>query len=124
MAVRWVPAAVVRPHRCAFIPFLGSHHPRGFFDFGTEIMAFDGHAYCSVVAAEQMAAAMGWAPVGDKLAAEAKVTDRDARIAELEAEVADRDETIAAFGVLKRAKAIQEPRGPGRPRKNPEEVAA
>jgi hypothetical protein len=32
MSIRWVPAAVIRPNKCAFIPFIGSHHPKGFFD--------------------------------------------------------------------------------------------
>lgn len=61
--MRWVPSAAVRPNHCACIPFVAGRHPEGFFDFGTEIMAFDGHVYVSVVAAKQMASAMGWGPV-------------------------------------------------------------
>lgn len=78
--MRWVPSAVKRPNHCAAIPFVAGHHPEGFFDFGTEILAFDGHVYVSVVAAKQMAAYMGWAPVG--------VNPLERRVAELEAELA------------------------------------
>lgn len=78
--MRWVPSAVKRPNHCAAIPFIAGHHPEGFFDFGTEILAFDGHVYVSVVAAKQMAERMGWAPVG--------VNPLERRVAELEAELA------------------------------------
>jgi len=116
MSIRWVPAAVIRPNRCAFIPFVGSHHPKGFFDFGTEIMAFDGHAYCSVVAAEQMAAAMGWAPAGDRLAAEAHVKALEADVEAAKAEADELRAQLAAVEVLKQGSFTQT-RPPGRPRK-------
>lgn len=114
--MRWVQAAQIRPHRCSFIPFVAGHHPKGFFDFGTEIMAFDGHAYCSVVAAEQMAGAMGWAPAGD-------ASNLRARVRELEAVVALKDEEVAALQVkldavqVLRQAGYEAARRPGRPKK-------
>jgi hypothetical protein len=83
--MRWVPSAVKRPNHCAAIPFIAGHHPEGFFDFGTEICAFDGHVYVSVVAAKQMAEYMGWAP-------KARVNPLAARVAQLEADLAVAEE--------------------------------
>lgn len=114
--MRWVPAAVKRPNRCSFIPFIASHHPKGFFDFGTEIMAFDGHAYCSVVAAEQMAAAMGWVPNGDVVAARAQVTAIEAQLEQVRAEADELRVQLAAVEVLKQGPFTQT-RPPGRPKK-------
>lgn len=115
--MRWVPAAVTRPHRCAFIPFIGSHHPEGFFDFGTEIMAFDGHAYCSVVAARQMAEAMGWAPAGGVNPLTAKVASLEAENEQLRAVLGARERELAAVEVLK-AGGFTQARKPGRPPKD------
>lgn len=114
--MRWVPAAVKRPNRCAFIPFVSSHDPRGFFDFGTEIMAFDGHAYCSVTAAEQMAQAMGWTPAGDAAAARARVAELEAELVDARAETAGLQCQLDAVEVLKQGPFTQT-RPPGRPRK-------
>jgi hypothetical protein len=114
--MRWVPAAAVRPNRCAFIPFIGSHHPRGFFDFGTEIMAFDGHAYCSVVAAEQMAAAMGWAPAGDSFALKQRVRELEDQVAQKADEMAALQAQVDAVHTLRQA-GYEPARKPGRPRK-------
>src|SRR3954470_12894032 len=116
MSIRWVPAAVIRPNRCSFIPFIGSHHPKGFFDAGTEIMAFDGHAYCSVVAAEQMAALMGWVPSGDVMAARARVAEVEAELEAAREETAAVRRELAAVEVLKQGSFTQT-RPPGRPKK-------
>lgn len=116
MSIRWVPAAVIRPNKCAFIPFIGSHHPKGFFDFGTEIMAFDGHAYCSVVAAEQMAALMGWVPSADVMAARARVAEVEAELEAAREETAGVRRELAAVEVLKQGSFTQT-RPPGRPKK-------
>lgn len=57
--LRWVPTAAIRPHKCAAIPFIGqSGNGKGFFDTGTDY--FNDRVYISVVAAEQMAQALGW----------------------------------------------------------------
>lgn len=116
MAPRWVPVAARRPNRCAFIPFLGSHHPGGYFDFGTEIMVFDGHVYCSVIAAEQMATLMGWVPSGDVALSNTKVVEQHERIAELEAERDDLRTQLEAVHTL-RAAGYTPSKKPGRPPK-------
>lgn len=114
--LRWVQAAQARPHRCSFIPFIGGHQAKGFFDFGTEIMAFDGHAYCSVVAAEQMAAAMGWAPAGDAANLKAKVVELELAVAQARDETAALQAQLDAVHVLKQA-GYQPSRKVGRPPK-------
>ena len=112
--MRLVAHAAIRPHRCAVIPFIAnSNTAEGFIDTGYDLPGWDPHVYVSVQAVKEMARLIGWGP---------QLTDPEparlkARVAELEAQVADRDGQIAAFGVLKRSKAIQEPRPPGRPRK-------
>lgn len=114
--MRWVPAAVVRPHRCALIPFVGSHHPRGFFDYGTEMQAFDGHVYVSVVAAEQMARHLGWVAPGDVVNANRRVADLEARLERAHAEAETLREQLGAVRVLKNAGFAQS-NPPGRPKK-------
>lgn len=118
--MRWVPAAVVRPHRCACIPFIGSHDAGGFFDFNTEIAAFDGHVYVSVVAARQMAEYMGWVPRDqrdrEKDALRGEIEALNAKAAELEGRVAAQSEELAAVHVLKRG-GFGSSAKPGRPPK-------
>lgn len=60
--MRWVQQAVMAPHRCAAIPFIGnSNARRGFFDLEMDAREMD-HLYVSAEAAEQMARALGWEP--------------------------------------------------------------
>lgn len=113
--MRWVAAAVARPHRCALIPFVGSHHSRGFFDYGTEIQAFDGHVYVSVVAAEQMAAALGWAP-GDTNVLKAKNRELEDALAMKDDELTGLREQLGAVQILKN-NGFAQTRPPGRPKK-------
>lgn len=80
--MRWVPAAVKRPHQCACIPFVGSHDPAGFFDFGTDMPVMDGHVYVSVIAAQQMAAALGWVSGGDALELQREIEKLRAQLKE------------------------------------------
>jgi hypothetical protein len=63
-------------------------------------MAFDGHAYCSVVAAEQMAALMGWVPSGDVAAARARVAEVEAELEAAREETAGVRRELAAVEVL------------------------
>lgn len=118
--MRHVPVAAVRPHRCACIPFIGSHDAGGFFDFGTEIAAFDGHVYVSVVAAGLMAEAMGWVPAGDIAREREGFKEQTAvQVARIDALEAERDELqgrIDAIHVLKMHGAVEGAK-PGRPRK-------
>lgn len=113
--MRWVQAAQARPHKCSFIPFIGGHHPEGFFDAGTEIMAFDGHVYCSVVAARQMAEMMGWAPAGDANL-KAKVRELEDQVQQAKDETAALQTQLDAVQVLRQA-GYEAARKPGRPRR-------
>lgn len=116
--MRWVPAAAVRPHRCACIPFIGSHDPGGFFDFNTEIAAFDGHVYVSVVAARQMAEYMGWQPAGQNAreieALQGEKVALEARVADLETERDELMGQLAAVDTLRNGAFVNASRG-GRP---------
>lgn len=111
--MRLVSDAVVPPARCAFVPFIGgSNDPVGFFWNGNS-------TYVSFTAFKKMADIAGWVPAK----ADADVGElgaRDARIAELEAELAREREKTAAVEVLKLNGAVSA-RKPGRPKK---EVAA
>lgn len=115
--MRWVPSAVKRPNHCAAIPYIAGHHPEGFFDFGTEILAFDGHVYVSVVAAKEMAQYMGWAPAGGVNPLEREVAQLKADLAAAEAKNVELEKfresarhTLEQFG-----KSIPA-RKPGRPK--------
>lgn len=78
---RIVPTADIRPHHCVVFPQLGSSHRDGYFDTGNEIVAIDPHAYVSVHAVKVLAAELGW--IGPD-----QIAEKDDRIAQLEAEVA------------------------------------
>lgn len=112
--MRWLETAAVRPHRCACIPFIAGSQAEGFFDFGTEIQAFDGHVYVSVVAAKQMAEAMGWAPKGPDQSA-AKVEKLQAELDGVRDELAQAQAELEAVHVLKRG-GFASSRKPGRPK--------
>lgn len=57
--MKWVESAVVKPHRCAVIPFIGTHDDLGFIDTGSEMDGFDNHVYVSVRAVHEMARLLG-----------------------------------------------------------------
>lgn len=109
-AIRHVQFCQRRPHRCAAIPFIGQTHPKGFFDTGTEF--FGERVYISVVAAEEMARALGWASPAEARAMRMRHQDLEERHAAAleELKIARR-----AVDAITTAKA---------PRRKKEEVAA
>lgn len=124
--MRWVAAAAARPHRCAFLPQLGSHHPRGYFDTGTSFLGE--HVYVSVVAAEMMAAQLRMVPGADLRQARAQTAAARAEVERLRAELEEaekfRESAQHAFGKLGGDGRIPA-RKPGRPKtKKQEGVAA
>jgi hypothetical protein len=116
--VRWVRTAALRPQRCLFIPFIGANHPKGFLTTNTNVDEWN-HAYLSVEAAELFSRFMGWDPPGAAAAERAKTQVALDRIAELEAEVAERDRALEAAGLIADGYSLR--RKPGRPKK---EIAA
>lgn len=76
--MRVVDQAVHMPHHCAVLPYVGNGRSR-FFDTGTDLDRQ--RVYVSFVAVCEMARQLGW--VGPSA-----VKDKDAQIAELEAEIA------------------------------------
>ena len=114
--MRWVEVAAVRPHHCAHIPFLGTNHPKGYFDWGTELWGGD-HAYCSVVAAEEMARFLGWVPPDVVRHHEQTVIGLQERIGELEACLAEAERfreaaeyTLNQFGATVKKKPGRKPK--------------
>ena len=103
--MRYVQHAAIAPHRCAVIPFIGNSNGRGFIDTGQDLRGWDPHVYVSVEAAEEMAKFIGWSPKTAEQAVQVKLAERDKRIAELEAELAEADRfrdaatyTLETFG--------------------------
>lgn len=96
--MRWVSQAVIRPSRCAVIPFIGnSSGTRGFIDTGQDLPGWDNHVYISVEAVEEMARMIGWAPRPTVPPAEKE----KARIAQLEAEKLQLAQVVDAVEILK-----------------------
>ena len=119
--MRWVECAAIRPQRCAVIPFIGASHEKGFIDTGSELQGFDNHVYVSVVAVEEMARFIGWAPPHDTAGKDREIAEKDRRIADLEAQLAEADNELNAVHVLK-GKGWTPARKPGRPPKQKETV--
>jgi hypothetical protein len=111
--VRYVQHAALRPHHCAVIPFIGNTNGRGFIDTGIDLPGWDPHVYVSVEAVEEMAREIGWQPAHISAQAATRAGEKDARIAELEAEVADKTERLEAVQVLRSA-GYTSARKPGR----------
>ena len=63
--MRFVETAVIRPNRCAVIPFIASNDDEGFIDTGSEMDGFEQHVYVSVKAVKEMARMIGWVGPGD-----------------------------------------------------------
>lgn len=114
---------VKAPNRCAAIPFLSSSNPdpEGFFDTGMEMPGFDNHIYVSVTYVRQAAEYLGYVRAEEAHDLRASVLERDARIAQLEAEAADRDREFDAIDILA-SRGFTARKKPGR--KPSEKVAA
>lgn len=123
--MRWVDQASIRPMRCAVLPYVGNGGGNAFIDTGMELDGFDNHVYISDVAAEAIAREMlGWVPPGELRGAQVEIERLNARVSELEDELAEADKfaesaryTLEKFGTQVRKK-------PGRPKKKEEEVTA
>lgn len=94
--MRLVPSALTSPSRCAALPYIGRDHPLGYFDTGSELPGrgdqYDSHVYISVVAAQEMARMLDWAPPEDVAELKQALAASLLRVEELERE---RDEALA-----------------------------
>lgn len=113
--MRFVEVAARLPQRCAFIPFIGSHHERGYFMGDCELPGGD-TPYVSVVAVLEMARMLGMEPAGQSAAYERALVVKDAEIADLQEQLAKAREKLNAVEVLKSA-GFTQARRPGRPSK-------
>lgn len=99
--ILWVQRPTHFPGVCAVMPTVGGAHPAGYFDTGQTNPATAERVYVSVAAVVTMAEMLGFRR---GQAPDSKRTKTlEARVAELEAEVAERDEQLAAVHTLKRA---------------------
>lgn len=115
--LRHMRSAAGTPHHCAFLPQLGANHPLGYFSFGTRCSRCDGHVVSSVVAARQMAAAMGYRPAQGESAVQRRlVAAEEARDAAL-ARVAELEQVLGSVEALKASGVFVQARKPGRPKK-------
>ena len=124
--MRIVDRALIKPSRCAVLPYIGTDHERGFVDTGSEIPGkgdqWDWHVYVSVVAVEEMARLIGGGGVKD-------MHNAHDRIAQLEAELEQaRDDLAKAELVLDSIDALESAnfrarRKTGRPKVKTEAVA-
>lgn len=118
--MRWVEVAARLPQRCAFIPYIGAHSPRGFFQADFELPGGD-TPYVSVVALEEMAREIGWYPPGEQQAYDRVLAVKDTEIRGLREQLEAAEQKLAAVQVLKEA-GYTAGRKPGRPRKTTEVV--
>lgn len=100
--IRLVDQCRLYPGRCAVLPQVGGAHPLGYLDSGQTTPAGE-RVYVSVLAATEMARLLGFAPAGGERLGERVIERLGGRIAELEQQVAERDEQLAAIGTLKLA---------------------
>lgn len=114
--MRLVETAVIRPNRCAVIPFIASNDEEGFIDTGSEMNGYDQHIYVSVKAVKEMARLIGWQSPGDfnRMVTEANKNAR--RVEELAAERDALQQKFDAIDVLTSADFRARNKA-GRPRK-------
>lgn len=98
--IRWVQQPSQFPGVCAVLPTVGGRHPAGYFDTGQTNPATAERTYVSVAAVVMMAEMLGFRR--GQAPDTARVRRLEARVAELEADVAARDEQLAAVHTLKR----------------------
>lgn len=97
----WVHRPTMHPGVCTVMPELGGSHPAGYFDTGRTNPATTERVYLSVAAVVTMAEMLGFTR---GQAPDSKRTRKlQERIAELEADIAERDVQLAAVHTLKRA---------------------
>lgn len=113
--MRWVDQAALHPHRCAVLPYVGnSSTTRGFLDTGVDVDL--DRIYLSGEFFEHVIPLMGFVPEGRVKGLERKVDDLNAKVAELEAEVAGHvrfreaaEYTLGQFGSKVRNKPGRKP---------------
>ena len=116
--MRWVQQAVINPHRCAVIPFIGnSNSQKGFIDAGHDLPGWDPHVYVSVEAVEEMARLIGWQPAGSLQLKDTEIGRLERKVAELEEQVREADRfaeaaeyTLGRFGQHVRNKPGRKPK--------------
>lgn len=98
--IRLVDQCRLYPMRCSVYPTLGAAHSLGYLDTGQTTPAGE-RVYVSLLAVAEMARMIGFQPVGSGRLHEGVIGRLRDRIAELETQVAERDEQLAAVGTLK-----------------------
>lgn len=97
--LRWVPRAIMRPHRCAMVPYVGQNSPKGFFDSGTDYRG--DRVYVSVVAVEEMARALGFEAPGTVQARSTREQQLETRVAQLQADLTEANQELDAVELLR-----------------------
>lgn len=87
------------PFRCAVIPFKGNSTSRyGFIDTGQHLR--DEKVYISVEAAFEIATLIGWSPPSQKRGLTTENAAKQARIDQLEAELAEANKRLEAIDYI------------------------
>lgn len=121
--MRIVDRPMCRPMRCAVLPYVGqTHQGTRWIDTGSELDGFDNHVYVSELAALEMGCMFGMVTAGDHKAIRLELEAAQARIEELETELADQDAVLEAIDTLESAN-FQARKKPGR-KKTQEPVSA
>src|SRR3954469_8777959 len=89
--MRRVQQASIAPFRCAVIPFMGNQSASGFIDTGMDLIGVDPHVYVSFEGAVEIAKEIGWFGPSVVRGLEEELATPQARIEQLEAEVAEAD---------------------------------
>lgn len=114
--MRLVDRPFCRPMRCAATPFLGQTSPGRWVDTGSELPGFDNHVYLHEQSVYAAARLLGFPERSDYREACDARDAAVARVAELEAELAEKSRALEAVHTLRRA-GFQPAKKPGRPPK-------
>jgi hypothetical protein len=100
--MRHVPTASLYPGHCAVLPNVGGRDPGGYIDTGSQL---DGHRiYVSRRAVVQMAAMVGWVAPAQVAQEVQRAEEAEARVAELEALLAESEAVVEAVNIVKARK--------------------
>lgn len=112
MKLQIVDVAKIRPQKCAVLPQLGSHQPKGYFDTGNVLHGVDPYVYVSVEAVETMGRMLGMASADELERLQIDLADARDVIADLEGQVSELESEIDAINVI-RSKGWKPQRKPG-----------
>ena len=114
--MRVVDQAAMPPHRCAVVPFISNSNAKaGFIDTGVDLDRQ--RVYISrAEGCVQLAQAIGWHPPAVVREKDAEIAALQARVEQLEAELAESNRTLDAIEFIGRG-PMKPYKKPGRPKK-------